>query len=77
MIILREDPWLMPLVHPCKTDGCEVLTMGDYCLDCEHDLEVVFFGRSHALSHRRRNALPDELPRPLRRSPVSAEWRRI
>jgi hypothetical protein len=32
----------MPLVHQCKTDGCEVLTMGDYCLDCERDQEVAF-----------------------------------
>jgi predicted Fe-S protein YdhL (DUF1289 family) len=32
----------MPLVHQCKTDGCDVLTMGDYCLGCERDQEVAF-----------------------------------
>jgi hypothetical protein len=32
----------MPLVHPCKTAGCDVLTMGDYCVDCERDQEVAF-----------------------------------
>jgi len=25
----------MPLVQPCSTEGCDVLTMGKYCLDCE------------------------------------------
>jgi hypothetical protein len=25
----------MPLVQPCATEGCDVLTMGKYCLDCE------------------------------------------
>jgi predicted Fe-S protein YdhL (DUF1289 family) len=32
----------MPVVHQCKTDGCEVLTMGDYCLGCERDQEIAF-----------------------------------
>jgi hypothetical protein len=25
----------VPLVHACKTEGCNVLTMGDFCLECE------------------------------------------
>ena len=25
----------MPLVHDCATDGCDILTMGEYCRDCE------------------------------------------
>jgi hypothetical protein len=25
----------MPMVHLCATEGCEVLTMCEYCLDCE------------------------------------------
>jgi hypothetical protein len=54
----------MPLVHQCKTDGCDVLTMGDNCLDCERDQEVAFLRPltresnpdDSALSHER--ALP-------------------
>jgi hypothetical protein len=29
----------MPIVHPCATDGCDTLTMGELCLDCERELE--------------------------------------
>jgi hypothetical protein len=29
----------MPIVHPCATEGCETLTMGELCLDCERELE--------------------------------------
>ena len=25
----------MPLVHRCATEGCDVFTMGKYCLECE------------------------------------------
>jgi hypothetical protein len=28
----------MPLVHECARDDCRVLTMGEYCL--EHELEI-------------------------------------
>ena len=28
----------MPIVHPCATDGCNTLTMGELCLDCELEL---------------------------------------
>jgi hypothetical protein len=38
----------MPIVHPCSTEGCSTLTMGEFCLACEtamrendeHDLLV-------------------------------------
>ena len=28
----------MPIVHPCASDGCNTLTMGELCLDCERAL---------------------------------------
>ena len=27
----------MPMVHPCARPGCEMLTMGDYCVDHEEE----------------------------------------
>jgi hypothetical protein len=27
----------VPLVHPCSKDGCELLTMGKFCIEHEHD----------------------------------------
>jgi hypothetical protein len=27
----------VPLVHPCSTEGCSTLTMGEHCLACESE----------------------------------------
>ena len=31
----REKRDTMPIVHPCAAEGCNTLTMGELCLDCE------------------------------------------
>jgi hypothetical protein len=31
----RDASVAMPLIHPCAAEGCNTLTMGLLCLDCE------------------------------------------
>lgn len=38
----------MPIVHPCGCPGCNVLTMGEFCLD--HEPRPAGSGRTRILS---------------------------